>query len=58
MNTRRVVGLIEVSDNVSLTTFTTYVDHCRATKLLCVFFELLLDVSGSKHDSLLLITQQ
>jgi len=34
------------------------IEHCRTTKLFCVFFELLLDVFGSKHDSnrLLLIT--
>jgi len=53
MNTWRDKTSHWSANNIFLTTFATtfcVIKYCRA-KLLCVFFELLLDVSGLKHDS-------
>jgi len=42
MNTRQVIKLPIETYNVSLTTFATCDrQHCRTTKSLCVFFELI-----------------
>jgi len=38
------------TDNISLTIFATY-DRVLQQNHLMFFFELLLDISGSKHDS-------